>query len=90
VEKNVDVAIHVYGKPYQTLVALKTLMHYSGRHIDKIFFIQEKEQPYGADFSFVLDKFENIIHFTPRYFYFISKTDRGRYNDKEYRYSLRW
>lgn len=38
----VDVIINVYGKPWQTLCTLKSLMKYSGKYIDKIYFIEEK------------------------------------------------
>ena len=54
IEKLVDVAINVYGKPYQTLATLKTLMLHSGKHIDKIYFIQESKQPpWGANIDIV-------------------------------------
>ena len=45
--EKVDVVIHVYGKPWQTLCTLKSLMKHSGKHIDKIFFVKEPNQPYG-------------------------------------------
>jgi hypothetical protein len=38
--KKVDVLIPIYGKPWQTLCTLKSLMRHSGEHIDKIFFIK--------------------------------------------------
>jgi len=41
----VDVAINIYGKPYQTAVALFSLLRHSGTRIDKIYFIQERRQP---------------------------------------------
>jgi len=40
--KNVDVAINVYGKPYQTALTIQSLLKYSGNHIGKIFLILEK------------------------------------------------
>ncbi len=92
-DKNVDVAINVYGKPYETLVALKTLMLHSGRHIDKIYFIFEKTQPFGhtvSDFNFVIKNFDNIECFVPEHFLFISSTDRSRYHDKDHKFSLRY
>jgi hypothetical protein len=88
--KIVDIAIQVYGKPYQTLAALKTLMLHSGEHIDKIYFILEKKQPYNSDFDFVLKQFSNIIHFIPKRFLFITPSDRQRYGDEDYRHSLRY
>lgn len=88
--KIVDVAINVYGKPYQTLVALKTLMLHSGRHIDKIYFILEKDQIDDEYFSAVVGKFDNIILFTPKSFLFVSAAERERYGDENYRFSLRY
>lgn len=89
--KEVDVAINVYGKPFQTLVTLKTLMACSGQHIDKIYFIQERQQPsWGADFDIVLKKFGNIELFVPEHFLFVYFTERERYGDPEYRLSIRY
>jgi len=88
--KNVDIAIQVYGKPYQTLATLKSLMLHCGDHIDKIYFILEKKQPNNDEFDFVLKQFNNIIFFTPEYFLFISPPDKQKYEDEDYRYSLRY
>jgi hypothetical protein len=87
--EKVDVALHVLLKPYQTMVALKTLMQHSGRHIDKIYLIQEKNQPPDT-FDSVLKAFGNIVQFIPDYFLGISSTDRKKYHDQKYRYSLRY
>jgi len=61
--EKVDVIINVYGKPWQTLCTLKSLMLHSGEHIDKIYFIEEREQPYGDNVKWVLNEFDNIIHY---------------------------
>jgi hypothetical protein len=37
----VDVIINVYGKPWQTICTLKSLIKHSGNHIDKIYLIEE-------------------------------------------------
>ncbi len=42
----VDVCISFYGKPYQAIVTIKTLMKYSAEHIDKIYIIRERRQPH--------------------------------------------
>ncbi|MCG2720609.1 MAG: hypothetical protein L6290_01125 [Thermodesulfovibrionales bacterium] len=90
-KKTVDVAINVYGKPYQTLAALKTLMLHSGEHIDRIYFIQERKQPpWGANFDIVLQKFENIELFVPEHFLFVYYTERAQYKNKDYRLSIRY
>ena len=47
--QTVDVAMSVYGKPYQTAATLASLLHHSGQHIGTIWFQEELEQPYGAN-----------------------------------------
>jgi hypothetical protein len=89
--KIVDVAINVYGKPFQTLATLKTLMLHSGKHIDKIYFIRERNQPpWGANFDIVFKKFNNIELFIPKYFLYVYYTERERYSDQDYRLSIRY
>ena len=43
--EKIDIIVNVYGKPWQTLCSLKSLLKYSGEHIDKIYFINERENP---------------------------------------------
>lgn len=43
----IDVSINYYGKPYQTIVTLLTLWKHSRQHIDKIYLVIEKQQPFG-------------------------------------------
>jgi hypothetical protein len=89
--KMVDVAINVYGKPYQTWATLKTLMLYSGKYIDRIFFIQEKKQPpWGAKLDIVARRFDNIELFIPEHFLYIFYTEREKYDDQAYRLSIRY
>jgi hypothetical protein len=54
--KNTDVCIHVYGKPYQTIVALKTLLIHSGKHIRNIYFVEECVQPEDYCFNLISSK----------------------------------
>lgn len=87
----VDVIINVYGKPWQTLCSLKLLMKHSGEHIDKIYFIEEKEQPYNDDLSWVVKEFDNLIHFIPQKYAFIGrKNSFGDLNIPENRYNFRY
>jgi hypothetical protein len=53
----VDVAICVYGKPYQTSATLASLLDKSGRHIGRIFIQEEKIQPYGERVNYIRDVF---------------------------------
>ena len=73
----VDVIINVYGKPWQTLCTLKSLMKHSGNHIDKIYFIEEREQPYKSNVNDILKYFDNIIHFIPEKYQFLPKVKTG-------------
>lgn len=63
----VDVAICVYGKPYQTAVTLASLLQCSGHFIDKVFLQIESVQPHGVDISALLRVFggERFVHHTP-------------------------
>jgi hypothetical protein len=65
--EKVDVVIHVYGKPWQTLCTLKSLMKHSGNHIDKIFFVKEPKQPYDDKIDWVVDYFDNLIVYEPKH-----------------------
>jgi hypothetical protein len=48
----------MYGKPYQTVVTLASLLDHCGQHIDRIFIQEEKNQPYG-------DRVDYIKHVFP-------------------------
>jgi hypothetical protein len=57
----VDVGIAFYGKPYQTIVTIKSLIQHSGQYIDKIYISRERKQPhedYVGIFK-VIDYFRN-------------------------------
>lgn len=92
----VDVAINIYGKPYQTAVTLLSLLRYSEKWINTIYLIEEKEQPFGADIELVkyLLKDYKIVHYVPRYFLGISNLLKSykRYLLKlpVFRYSIRY
>jgi len=86
--QKVDVIINVYGKPWQTLCALKSLMLHSGEHIDRIWLTEEKFHPYDDAIDEVLTHFDNIIHFKPNDYYFT----RGTTNmyDEAFRWGFRY
>lgn len=89
--EKVDVIINVYGKPWQTLCTLKSLMLHSGDHIDKIYFIEEREQPYGDNVKWVLNKFDNVIHYIPNKYIFTPTTHNiGDINISDNRYISRY
>ena len=55
-------------------------MHHSGQHIDKIYVIQEQEQPDLTDFSIVYTKFDNLLIYKPSVFNFINKGEQLEYD----------
>ncbi|MBK9760132.1 MAG: hypothetical protein IPO90_09215 [Flavobacteriales bacterium] len=64
--KKVDVAINVYGKPAQTAVTLLSLIEHSGQWIDRIWFIEERRQPFDARFDELKNYLgDRLIHYRP-------------------------
>ncbi|GAA4440719.1 hypothetical protein GCM10023091_24740 [Ravibacter arvi] len=92
-EKKVDVCVLFYGKAYNTIVTIKSLLHYSGQYIDTIYLIHEKMQPHNdvSGFFKVLDVFRDYkkVVYKPAYFYGLGGVDYERAkNDDAYRWSL--
>jgi hypothetical protein len=56
----VDVAICVYGKPFNTAVTIASLLRHSGQHIGRVFIQQEREQPYGETIEYLPRCFPGI------------------------------
>ncbi len=83
-----DVVINVFGKPWQTVCTLKSLLKHSGGRIDKIFLIKEKCQPYEENVDWIFDHFDNLIIFTPDKYTFWHK--RVNWLFKKYRYRVRY
>jgi hypothetical protein len=86
--KSVDVCINVYGKPWQTLCTLKSLMQHSGHHIDKIYLIKEHRQPFHEKIDFIFKFFQNLIVFTPiKHEFWSESTDVA---DEKQRHTIRY
>lgn len=91
----VDVVINVCGKPYQTTLALLSLLKYSGDYINKIFFIEENS---GDKSHFNLAKHDyilNLIKDKVEYFRTpealgLNPVDSNRLEEEDYRYSIRY
>lgn len=89
----VDVCLNVYGKPYQTIVTLKSLLMYSSNHIDKIYLILESYQPECIDIEFIKSEvgYDKIIVFIPKYYLSVNKTDLNMFRTNiDYRMSVRY
>ena len=88
---NVDVAINVYGKPFQTAVTLLSLLKHSGRHINKIYFVIEPKQPREESFQFLYDALgDRLVKHTPSHWLWVNPTNAASYRDDEYRRSIRY
>jgi hypothetical protein len=84
----VDVCINVYGKPWQTLCTLKSLLKHSGHCIDTIFLIKERDQPYHDNIDFIFKFFKNLIIYSPkRHEFWSESTDL---NNEEERHTIRY
>lgn len=87
-DNKVDVIVNVFGKPWQTLCTLKSLLKHSGDKIDKIFLIKEKQQPYNENIDWIYKYFDNLIIFTPDKYKFLH--NRINYYSKKARYRVRY
>lgn len=58
----VDVILQVYGKPWQTLCTIESLMQNSGQHIDKIYLMEEFKHPFKDNISEVFKYDYPIVH----------------------------
>ncbi len=90
----VDVAINMYGKPYNTAVAVLSLLEQSGRHIDKVYLTLECVQPHEGDSELILEllrkvKDRLIVH-VPKYHIWYGKLDTRRYLNEDYRHAIRY
>jgi hypothetical protein len=87
----VDVAINVYGKPFQTAVTLLSLVKFSGDHLGKIYFVIEPKQPRDEKFQFIFDLLgPGVVQHTPRHWLWVNPAEAARYGDDDYRRSIRY
>lgn len=69
--KKCDVCVNIYGKYYQTLLSLKTLLLHDREYINKIFLVFEKKQPQIFDIDRFVQElgYDNIEIFTPKHYF---------------------
>jgi hypothetical protein len=93
-QKIIDVAINVYGKPYQTALTIQSLLKYSGNRIGKIYLILEKKQPKGFDKEHLLSLLNGleVVLYIPTIFIGVRspKLNKILYLFKRFRYSIRY
>lgn len=90
----VDVCINYFGKPYHTAVTILSLWKQSARHINKIYLVIEKVQPYYQyDVIPVLKFYLNelpIQYVYPKHFYYSGNPDECCLSDQQKRYGLKY
>ncbi len=92
----IDVIISVCGKPWQTALALLSLERSCGRHIDRIYFVEENTQSQGVDIQsgqhgFVLERLKHkIVYFMPPQWHYCFGLEYEKLGDTAYRHSVRY
>jgi len=93
-EKSVDVLINVFAKPFQTALALLSLLRHSDRYIDAMYFHLE---PCTSEFEkkghdrLLAMLGDRVRFFMPRHWLGRDATDEERLTrDAEYRLSMRY
>lgn len=84
----VDCIINVFGKPLQTELAILSLMRHSGRHIDRIYLINENAKI--SDHQAIRRKLGNIEYYETRHKQWTNPVDMERLSDEDYRQSIRY
>jgi len=92
--KKVDVNVIYYGKPYQTIISILSLLKVSGQYINSVYITVEDKQPFGhyGDVFKVIKAIEPVIPihlYYPKSFYNLEILDYDRVkNDAEYRWTV--
>ena len=86
--EKVDCAINVFGKPYQTALALLSLLRHSGAHIDTVYFIIEPNS--AGNFDPLIARLPKVVCYTPRDWLWTNPVDPRRLGDDGYRLSIRY
>ena len=93
-----DVALNIFGKPYQTSLALLSLLRFSRPHIGTIYL---QFEPYGSAFDpappYVAAEYlqelpdaPSLFVSQPKYWLKLDPPEMPRLNDPEYRLSIRY
>ncbi|NIJ52418.1 hypothetical protein [Dyadobacter arcticus] len=89
-----DVCVIYYGKPYQTIISILTLLKYSRHNINKLYITVERRQPFDkfGDIYQIIKEIRPLIEidlYFPRYFYQLGGLDYERTrNDSVYRWQI--
>lgn len=92
--QKIDVIISVCGKPLQTHLALWSLEQSCGKHIDKIYFIEENTKTRDIDPGSnerILELLKHkIVHFMPKQWNYCFPIEWDKMDDTDYRHSVRY
>ena len=88
----VDVAINVFGKPAQTALTLFSLLAHSGRWIDRIYFVEERDSlnTVYAHAGTLAALGQRVILHRPTFMNWRYAVDQARLGVGDYRYALRY
>jgi hypothetical protein len=87
----VDVAINVYGKPYQTAVTLLSLLRHCEKHINRIYFVLEPKQPRDKEIQIITELIPDKLDvFVPENWLWCNSTDSANIENVGYRHSIRY
>ncbi|GLU52889.1 hypothetical protein [Dyadobacter frigoris] len=88
---SVDVAIQMHGKPLMTAVAISSLLKNSGRWINKIYLIEERQQPFCANGKFIARHYpDKVIRYRPYLFHGLLPANKLFFKWQFYRNSVRY
>lgn len=90
--KKVDVCVIYYGKPYQTILSVLTLLRFSREHIGKVYITVEKNQPYDAygEIYKVIQALEDLVPLDLFYPDFFCNLDTMDYERVKHQDGYRW
>lgn len=84
----VDVAINYYGKSFQTIATIHSLLNHSNKSIDKIYLVVEKKQPVLSSLILVKIFYPELLVYVPSAYEFMkSKVD---YHNEDDRFIVRY
>lgn len=93
---NVDVAVNIFAKPYQTALAVLSLLKFSGPHVGRLYLQFEpvgsqhdKVPPYAVA-EYLHESGVDLIVHQPPHWLECDPTDRSRLADPAYRLSIRY
>ena len=85
----IDAVINIRSKPYQALVAIKSLLKHSGKWINNLYVIFEREYPFSESCEWILEELpkDKIINYTTKH-YLMCRVDPNRLDEEDYRLSV--